>query len=150
MNRGPALDGLRLADRVSKFIFLKENLCILIWISLKFICREPVDKPTSVVWADKTIWSNNGRRTCLITLGELTKRVFVVSHLSGRKFQSSSYGVICVKNWMTALYLWCRVVIWLLMLILQQMWDQGEALDEITILGSSHLPVHRHTYTSVS
>ena len=45
----PEQNGRRLADDIVKHIFLTENICILINISLKFVCRGPVDIKSPLV-----------------------------------------------------------------------------------------------------
>ena len=54
----PGQDGRHFADDVFKCIFVNENLCILIWISLKFVPKSLNDNIPTVVWV--MAWCQTG------------------------------------------------------------------------------------------
>ena len=45
----PGQNGRHFADDVSKCIFVKEKICILIWIKLKFVPKDPNDNTSALV-----------------------------------------------------------------------------------------------------
>ena len=60
----PGQNGRHFADDIFRCIFVNENFYILIWISLKFVPKDPINSIPALIqimaWRPAIIWTNDG------------------------------------------------------------------------------------------